>query len=114
MYVAGTHTALDVYDDIRVAAGLKTFRSRQVEDAWNRNITRLVGHSLGGTAVLEAQLPILAERRIAINPGFSPLGSYQPGKIVRHVLDPVSVMGSARSKNLARLANPHAYQPLLV
>ena len=59
MYVAGTSNLQDVWDDFKIPFG-KTAQSQRYKDAdallaKNPQASNLVGHSLGGAAVLEMQ-----------------------------------------------------------
>ena len=59
MYVAGTSNLQDVWDDFKIPFG-KTAQSQRYKDAdallaKNPQVSNLVGHSLGGAAVLEMQ-----------------------------------------------------------
>ena len=59
MYVAGTSNFQDVWDDFKIPFG-KTAQSQRYKDAdallaKNPQVSNLVGHSLGGAAVLEMQ-----------------------------------------------------------
>ena len=63
LYIAGTQNAQDVYDDVRHVPPLpwsdmkQTERYKTAETYLNKNpqITKLVGHSLGGSVVLALQ-----------------------------------------------------------
>jgi pimeloyl-ACP methyl ester carboxylesterase len=57
LYIAGTKTSRDLYDDIKIPFGLTRY-SQRYQDAdkvlqQDPNIKNLVGHSLGGAASLE-------------------------------------------------------------
>ena len=59
MYVAGTSSLRDVWDDFKIPFG-KTAHTQRYKDAdallaKNPHVSNLVGHSLGGAAVLELQ-----------------------------------------------------------
>ena len=59
MYVAGTSNLQDVWDDFKIPFG-KTAQTQRYKDAdallsKNPQVSNLVGHSLGGAAVLELQ-----------------------------------------------------------
>jgi hypothetical protein len=59
MYVAGTSYLQDVWDDLKIPL-VKTARAQRYKDAdallaQNPQVSNLVGHSLGGSSVLELQ-----------------------------------------------------------
>ena len=79
MYVAGTSNLRDVWDDFKIPFG-KTAEAQRYKDAdallgKNSQVTNLVGHSLGGAAVLELQKNH-TEREFKTNTYGAPLVSW--------------------------------------
>jgi hypothetical protein len=59
LYIGGTKTARDAYDDIKIPFGLTRYSKRYMDTdkvlQENQNIHNLTGHSLGGSVALELQ-----------------------------------------------------------
>ena len=116
LYVAGTKSLRDVWDDLNIPLGLTSLSHRygeagRVLDA-SPQIKRVVGHSLGGAVALalqksHPQLNLQSETYGA--PVMSLSGSSQRH---RHVLDPVSFLDFAAQTTLQEGLNPHSYQAL--
>jgi pimeloyl-ACP methyl ester carboxylesterase len=113
LFVAGTHTLGDVINDTAIPLGLTrhTMRYHEAREALRRNpsIKRLVGHSLGGSVVLEVQ------KR---HPGCyetttygAPVVSWTPGDRHRSLFDPISMFDRGASISMPGL-NPHSYASL--
>jgi pimeloyl-ACP methyl ester carboxylesterase len=106
LYIAGSHTARDWFDDVTKIPAWGDLRNaeryREAEKALkaNPNITRVVGHSLGGSVALELQKnnPALESRTYGA-PVWDPLG--QDGKVdrYRNWFDPVSVLDRSASRS---------------
>jgi len=110
LYVAGSHTAKDWYDDVTKVPFWGDLRNstryQQAEKALkaNPNITNVVGHSLGGSVALELQknYPNLQSRTFGA-PVWDPFGvdnKYRASPVdrYRNALDPVSIFdGSAKN-----------------
>jgi len=94
LYVAGTQTRRDVWDDLKIPFGLTRY-SQRYEDAdkiikQDPSIKSLVGHSLGGSVALEFQknYPDRDFQAITYN---APVNSVTPSKDrFRGIVDPVS------------------------
>ncbi len=126
LYIAGSHTAKDWYDDVTKVPFWGDVRNatryQQAEKALkaNPNITRVVGHSLGGSVALELQknYPHLQSRTYGA-PVWDPLGTDkepydqwqrlgkpswipQPEKIERYrnYTDPVSFFDGSVNNNI--------------
>ena len=79
MYVAGTSNLQDVWDDFKIPFG-KTAQSQRYKDAdallaKNPQVSNMVGHSLGGAAVLELQKNHAQERTFNTNTYGAPVMS---------------------------------------
>ena len=61
MYVAGSHTARDWYDDVTKVPfwgdvrGAERYQAAEKALSVHQNVKRVVGHSLGGSVALELQ-----------------------------------------------------------
>lgn len=126
LYIAGSHTAKDWYDDVTKVPFWGDVRNatryQQAEKALkaNPNITRVVGHSLGGSVALELQkqYPHLQSRTYGA-PVWDPLGLdrqphdqwqrlgkpagiQQPDKVERYrnYMDPVSIFDSSATNSV--------------
>ena len=101
MYVAGTSNLQDVWDDFKIPFG-KTAQSQRYKDAdailaKNSQVSNLVGHSLGGAAVLELQKNHAAERTFNTNTYGAPVMSMKtPDNVNNHRYrnfgDPISIL----------------------
>ena len=115
LFVAGTKSLQDVWDDIKIPFGLTSFSDRyqqadRVLEA-NPQIRRVVGHSLGGAVALELAQnhPRIGSTETYGAPVFSCEGSDQRN---RHWLDPVAMLDSGADTTVPRGFNPHSYQTL--
>ena len=100
MYVAGTSNLQDVWDDFKIPFG-KTAQSQRYKDADallanNSQVSNLVGHSLGGAAVLELQKNHRADKTFNTNTYGAPVMSMKgPDNVNNHRYrnfgDPVSI-----------------------
>ena len=122
LYIAGSHTAKDWYDDftkIPFWGNTKnTTRYKEAEKALkaNPNISRVIGHSLGGSVALELQknYPHLQSRTYGA-PVWDPRGQDTNPERYRNWLDPFSMFdrSAARSVKWNPLDNfslTHTYQ----
>ena len=120
-YVAGSHTARDWWDDVTKVPFWgdlrKSHRYKQAEKALDKNpqVTRAVGHSLGGAVALEAQKqrPGLASRTYGA-PVLDPLGLDSKAERYRNLGDPVSILDRSAKKSIhprpfSSLSGPHDY-----
>ena len=99
MYVAGTSNLQDVWDDFKIPFG-KTAEAQRYKDAdallgKNSQVSNLVGHSLGGAAVLELQKNH-TEREFKTNTYGAPVVSWTtPDRVnnnrYRNFGDPISI-----------------------
>jgi pimeloyl-ACP methyl ester carboxylesterase len=111
LYIAGSHTAKDWYDDVTkvpVWGDLRNAtRYQQAEKALkaNPNITNVVGHSLGGSVALELQKNHagLSSRTYGA-PVWDPLGRDRSGGAhvdrYRNFLDPVSILDRSATNSV--------------
>ena len=114
LYIAGTSTWQDVWDDLKIPFHL-TSKSDRYQNAHkyledHRNITSLVGHSLGGSVALELQ-GNMAKRNFKTNTYGAPMLSFTPAESrYRNFGDPVSMLdwGSKSSLNVG-LNHTHTY-----
>ena len=116
LYVAGTKSLRDAWDDLKIPLGLTSWSQRygdadRVLDA-SPQIKRVVGNNLGGAVALELQrshpqLNLQSETYGA--PAMSLSGSNQRH---RHFLDPVSILDFGAQTTLPSGLNPHSYQAL--
>ena len=110
LYIAGSHTARDWYDDVTKVPFYGDLRNaeryKQAEKALkaNPNITKVVGHSLGGSVALELQknYPNLESRTYGA-PVWDPFGYDKNfGKVERYrnLSDPVSFFDGSANNNV--------------
>ena len=100
LYIAGSHTARDWYDDFTKVPAWGDLRNsvryQRALDALKNNprVDTVIGHSLGGSVALELEKnhPQVKHSRVYGAPVFEPLGD-EAGKVERYRnwLDPVSV-----------------------
>ena len=119
LYVAGTKSMRDVWDDLKISFGM-TSRSRadryqqadRVLDA-SPQIRRVVGHSLGGAVGLELAKRH-PERQLETETYGAPVVSLSGSSRKRHRnwKDPVSMLDFGAATELKLGANPHSYQNL--
>lgn len=117
LYIAGTKTAQDVYDDFKLPFHMVE-RTKRYRDALHlintredttRPIHAVVGHSLGA-AVAQSLASPTKKARIYANPGFNPgtpPKTYVKNK--RQRLDPISALDLAATTTSWRTWNPHNY-----
>ena len=123
MYIAGSHTATDWYDDftkVPVWGDLRNAeRYKKAEEVLKLNpkITNVIGHSLGGSVALELEknYPQLKNSRTFGAPVFEPFGQ-ESEKVARYRnwLDPMSIadrsaVNSSRPNPLSTGSLTHDY-----
>lgn len=107
LYIAGSHTAKDWYDDVTKVPFWgdlrESTRYKQVEKALkaNPNIKRVVGHSLGGSVALELQKrsPKLESRTYGA-PVWNPMGGEGDVDRYRNWGDPFSVFDRSARRSV--------------
>jgi hypothetical protein len=116
LYIAGTSSMRDVWDDIKIPLHLTRFSdryqnaSKYLED--HRNIKSLVGHSLGGSVALELQ-GNMEYRHFKTNTYGAPVFSLTPAtNRYRNYGDPVSMFDLGAQKSQYIGLNPHSYDNL--
>lgn len=123
-YVKGSHDARDWFDDFTtVPFGNTAYSHRydQAMQAYNdlnasgQPVSRLVGHSLGGSAVLEMEKNLASKGRPVTTrtfgaPVFDPLGAYSKSNAERykHWGDPVAAFDTGATHGKFELY-PHTY-----
>ena len=110
LYVAGTKSLRDVWDDLKIPFGL-TNRTQRYEDASRTlkampQIRRVVGHSLGGAVTLELQKAHPELKTVTYG---APVISASGGERHRALFDPVSMFDFGATTDLPRGINPHGY-----
>jgi hypothetical protein len=108
LYVAGTQTARDVWDDITKLPFGKMKDAQRYQDAdallaKNPQVTNLVGHSMGGAAVLELQKNH-TEKQFKTNTYNAPLVSItrpdnENNHRYRNLGDPISILDRGAEKS---------------
>ena len=122
LYVAGTQTVRDVWDDITKLPFGKMQEAQRYQDAdallaKNPQVTNLVGHSMGGAAVLELQKNH-AEKQFKTNTYSAPLVSLtkpdnENNHRYRNLFDPISIFDRGAESNWKSMPLVHyslAYQ----
>ena len=123
MYIAGTDNLQDVHDDITKVHMFGSLtdaeRYKMVKPILNKNpqITKLVGHSLGGVTALRLQTEYKKEGRdFEVTTYGAPVMGFWPGNNTRyrHPGDPISIFDLGKTHNiLVASANPltlHSYK----
>jgi pimeloyl-ACP methyl ester carboxylesterase len=111
MFVAGTASFGDAVDDVNIPIGM-TSRTKRYEQASmalakSPQVTRIVGHSLGGAVTLQiAQQHNLVSRTYG-----APVMSFSGGDRYRGKFDPVSMFDYG-AKTSVVIGNPHGYTSL--
>ena len=123
LYIAGSHTARDWYDDFtKIPFGTTSgaYRYQKADEALKANpdVTRVVGHSLGGAVALELQKnhPNLKSRTYGA-PVWDPFGQDRAMKknVERYAnyADPVAIMDSSAHHSVrfdpTSLSGPHEF-----
>ena len=111
LYIAGTKSFGDVVDDITIPFGL-TNMTQRYHDATlvlnkNPQITKIIGHSLGGAVALELQKqqPSIQTRTYGA-PVFSTAGTSER---FREVGDPVAMFDFGAITSRPTSFNPHSF-----
>ena len=113
LYVAGTSSVGDVIDDLALPFGLTRMTQRYIDASRvlsaNPRISRLVGHSLGGSVSLQLQKdhPGLKSRTYG-----APVVSMTPGERYKSAGDPVSMFDFGAKTSLPSSLNTHSYSGL--
>ncbi len=113
LYIAGTASLRDVWDDIKIPLHLTRFSdryqnaSKYLED--HKNIKSLVGHSLGGSVALELQKDF-PDRKFKSNTYGAPVASLSGAdNRFRNYFDPVSILDRGADNTLHMGFNPHSF-----
>ena len=117
LYVAGTKSMRDVWDDLKIPFHL-TSKSERYQNAdrvlqSSPQIRRVVGHSLGGAVTLELAKRH-PERQLSTETYGAPVASFSRGGGKRHRnwQDPVSMLDFGATTDLNLGGNPHSYKNL--
>ena len=117
LYVAGTKSWRDVWDDLKIPFHL-TSKSERYQNAdrvlqSSPQIRRVVGHSLGGAVTLELAKRH-PERQLNTETYGAPVASFSSGGGKRHRnwQDPVSMLDFGATTELNLGGNPHSYHNL--
>jgi hypothetical protein len=115
LYVAGTSNVRDAWDDLKIPFG-KTANAKRYQDAdklleKNPQVSKLVGHSLGGSSVLELQKNH-PERTFKTNTYGAPVVSITaPDNVDNHRYrnygDPVSLLDRGAETSTKQSAGEH-------
>jgi pimeloyl-ACP methyl ester carboxylesterase len=112
LYVAGTSSLQDVWDDLKIPFHL-TSRSKRYNDAEgvlkkNQNISTLVGHSLGSAVSLELQQNH-PERGFKSRTYSVPTVSFSGGDRWKEYFDPISMFDFGAHATMPSSLNPHSF-----
>ena len=116
LYVAGTKSLRDVWEDLKIPFGATSWSQRYTDadrtlDA-SPQIRRVVGHSLGGAVALELQANH-ADRHLNSTTYGAPVFSVtDSGERFRRWLDPVAALDFGAQTSQQEGLNPHSYQAL--
>ena len=118
MYIAGTSTATDVWDDLKIPNRNlnKSWRYEIADQLLQRDneIKEIVGHSLGGSVALELQQRH-PERQLRTITYGAPVASsynkdeYKNSERYRNDYDPISILDRNAKSGPGTTSNPHTY-----
>ncbi len=118
LYISGTHTARDVYDDITTIPFNRVEQSERYQQAIKSleaipTIKRVVGHSLGGSVALqiEKNYPNRIDFSRVYGAPVLDMNPYINDKVERYRswFDPVSLLDINASSDWNSGLNPHSY-----
>jgi pimeloyl-ACP methyl ester carboxylesterase len=112
LYVAGTKSLRDAWDDLKIPFGLTSkgerYQNASLVLSKMPQVKRIVGHSLGGAIALE-----LAEKKGLQSVTYgAPVMSTKGGERFKQALDPIAIFDWGAKTALATSANPHSYAEL--
>jgi hypothetical protein len=116
LFVAGTKSLRDVWDDLKIPFYATSWSERyqnadRTLDA-SPQVKRVIGHSLGGAVALELQ-GRHPDRNLETTTYGAPVFSFSgSGERHRHWLDPVAALDWGAHTTLQEGLNPHSYQAL--
>ncbi len=113
MYLAGTKSLGDAFDDARLPLGnvRGTARYRSAVNAWDPEINHVVGHSLGGSVARAVAADKGVSHRTYSEPRFS-AGARADPDAFRTVGDPIAMFGAGDETFAPREANVHSYHSM--
>jgi len=108
MYIAGTKSPRDVMDDLLIPFSQTQHSSRfqEAEKRLTPKITRVVGHSLGGSVALELAKKHSLSSEVYGTPVFS---ASESSTRHRHDWDPISIFDRGAVSTASPGWNPHSY-----
>ena len=126
MYVAGSHTKKDWYDDVTKVPSIwgdlrQSTRYQAVEKALQENpqVNRVIGHSLGGSVALQLEKDYSNQIKTSRTYGAPVLDAWKGGnpERYRHYADPVSILDrsahmSVKLKPTSSMSLTHDYSEL--
>lgn len=112
MYVAGTSSMQDAWDDLKLPLGLvhRTLRYRQAKGVYDQaqgGVKRVVGHSLGAAVANRLQQDFGLRYDLYANPGWRPFAEANPHSH-RQRGDPISMFDNGVTVRPMQI-NPHGY-----
>ena len=114
LYVSGTHTVRDVWDDVKVPFHMvhKSQRYSQAIGKMTHDVTTVVGHSLGGAvaARMTEDYPGLQARTYGAPLLHTRFAKSKQVKSYRHYGDPVSFFDRSAVMLAPDRLNPHSYE----
>ena len=117
LYIAGTKSLHDAYDDLKIPirATTQAERHREASMVLNSNpqLTRVVGHSLGGAVALDLEQRNSKLHSVTYGAPVLNFNPFSHSERYRHMGDPISGLDwGAESWLPPKGGNPHSYQEL--
>jgi len=116
LYVAGTKSVGDAIDDLGIPLGLTNMSARYRDSALvlnaNPQITRVVGHSLGGAVALQLQKENPALDAVTYGAPVVSLPRGGSSERFRQYVDPVAALDFGATTSVPQQLNVHSYSLL--